>query len=447
MIMMIDEQVLQEPYAEIERKMHLLLQTGQMLMESGADTNRIVRDMKRVAAYMGIPKRKIHLHITCTTIMLNISDGDHSYTQFRKCQHHSVNMTVISALIKLSWHALERNYTLDEYEAELMRIRKLRRNYSPLLSVLGAGLACGSFGKLFGCDWAAFFWTMICASSGFWVRSLCNKWGVNPYAGISIAAFVATFLAYLTQFISGSVTPWYPMIACTLFIIPGIPLINAVDDMLNNYIAAGTTRSINTLLIVASMTFGIILAIRIANVADFTTLNVVPDSIYLSHAIFAAIAAAGFSIIFNVPPRLLIMTVIGGIISVCLRNFFAFELGMSQVAGSFIGAVVVGLITMKSTHWLNTSAYVLSIPSVIPLIPGVLLYRLLFAIINIKELDTVALLVAIQNGVTAVLIIISVAVGITIPNLIAQRYLDKTKDEYIEELIEDRRQNIERDLF
>ena len=132
------------------------------------------------------------------------------------------------------------------------------------------------------------------------------------------------------------------MIACTLFIIPGIPLINAVDDMLNNYIAAGTTRSINTLLIVASMTFGIILAIRIANVADFTTLNVVPDSIYLSHAIFAAIAAAGFSIIFNVPPRLLIMTVIGGIISVCLRNFFAFELGMSQVAGSFIGAVVVG---------------------------------------------------------------------------------------------------------
>ena len=195
------------------------------------------------------------------------------------------------------------------------------------------------------------------------------------------------------------------------------------------------------------MTFGIILAIRIANVADFTTLNVVPDSIYLSHAIFAAIAAAGFSIIFNVPPRLLIMTVIGGIISVCLRNFFAFELGMSQVAGSFIGAVVVGLITMKSTHWLNTSAYVLSIPSVIPLIPGVLLYRLLFAIINIKELDTVALLVAIQNGVTAVLIIISVAVGITIPNLIAQRYLDKTKDEYIEELIEERRQNIERDLF
>ncbi len=446
MMMTSDEHVLQEPYAEIGRKMHLLLQTGQMLMESGADTNRIVRDMKRVAAYMGIPKRKIHLHIMYTTIMLNISDGNHSYTQFRKCRQHRVNMTVISALIKLSWHALEQNYTLDEYEAELMRIRKLKRNYSPLLSVLGAGLACGGFCKLFGCDWAAFFWTAVCASGGFWVRSLCNKWGVNPYAGISIAAFVATFLAYLTQFVSESATPWYPMIACSLFIIPGIPLINAVDDMLNNYISAGTTRSVNTLLIVASMTFGIIIAIRIANVADFTTLNVVPDSIYLSHAIFAAIAAAGFSIIFNVPPRLLVATVIGGIISVCLRNFFSFELGMSQVAGSFIGAVVVGLITMKVTHWLDTSAYVLSIPSIIPLIPGVLLYRLLFAIINIKELDTAALLAAIQNGVTAILIIISVAVGITIPNLIAHRYLDKTKDEYIEELIEERRLNIEKDF-
>ena len=48
MIMIIDEQVLQEPYAEVERKMHLLLQTGQMLMESGADTNRIVRDLSLI---------------------------------------------------------------------------------------------------------------------------------------------------------------------------------------------------------------------------------------------------------------------------------------------------------------------------------------------------------------------------------------------------------------
>lgn len=433
-----EEHILQTPYAEIGRKMHLLLHTGQMLMESGADTNRIVRDMKRAAAYMGIPNQKIHLHIMVTTIMLNVSDGDHSYTNFRKCRQPSVNMTVISALSKLSWRALEENYTLDKYESELQRIHNLKRHYSPALSTIAAGLACAGFAKLFGCDWPAFISTIICTSLGFWLRIICNKWEINPYAGISIAAFAATLFAYLTQFIITSTTPWHPMIACTLFIVPGIPLINAVDDMLNNYIIAGTTRTINTLLIVASMTFGIIIAIHIAQVNDFTSLNIVPDSIYLSHAIAAAIAATGFSIIFNVPPRLLPATALGGIISVCLRNFFAFELGMSQVIGSFIGAAVVGLITMQAIHKLHTPAHVLSIPSIIPLIPGVLLYRLLFSIINIKELDTAALLAACQNGVTAILIISSIAIGVTIPNLFAHRYLDKAKKIHLKELLQER---------
>ena len=51
-----DQTVLTRPYAEISAKLHLLLHTGQLLMESGADSDRTVRDMMRVAAYMGIPE-------------------------------------------------------------------------------------------------------------------------------------------------------------------------------------------------------------------------------------------------------------------------------------------------------------------------------------------------------------------------------------------------------
>ncbi len=430
-----NEPLLQDAYIHIGRKLHLLLRTGQMLMESGADTNRIVRDMKRAAAYMGIPEENIHLHIMWTTLMLNVSDGDHSYTNFEKCEYHGINMTIISALSKLSWQAMERHYSLDTYESELDRIQILKSHYSPLLSAIGAGLACGGFCKLFGCDWTAFFFTIICASIGFWLRCLCNKAQINAYAGIAVSAFVTTCLAYLTQFIATSSTPWHPMIACTLFIVPGIPLINAVDDMLNNFIVAGMTRSINTLLIVGGMTFGIVFAIRLCNVDDFTSLSVVPDSTYLIYAIAAAIAATGFSIIFNVPPRLLAVSAVGGIISVCLRNFFTLELGMTQVAGSFIGATAVSLIALKAVHWFHTPVHVLTIPSVIPMIPGVLLYRLLFAIINVNALDSATLMTAVQSGVTAILIIIGIAVGVAVPNIFARRYLEKSKQMHLEELL------------
>jgi uncharacterized membrane protein YjjP (DUF1212 family) len=433
-----DEHILQEPYAKIGYKLHLLLHTGQLLMESGADTNRIARDMSRAASFMGISEEKIHLHIMYTTLMLNVSDDDHSYTSFRKCRHHGINMTIISAISKLSWRAMEEKYSLEKYEAELQRIQKLEHNrhYSALLSAIGAGLACGGFGKLFGCDWIAFFCTAFCAAIAFGLRRFCNNLGINPYASISISAFTATILAYFTQFFSGSATPWHPLIACTLFIVPGIPLINSVDDLLNNYIVSGATRAINTLLIVGGMTFGIVLAIRLGNVPDFfTSLNVAPTSIYLSHAIAAAIAAAGFSIIFNLPPRLLAIAALGGVISVCLRNFFALELNISQATGSFIGATAVSLMALKAAHYFHTPVHVITIPSVIPMIPGVLLYRLLFAILNIKTLDASALIAAIQNGVEAILIVISITIGTTLPHIFARRYIEKNKQLHWEELL------------
>ena len=115
------------PYLHIGRKLNLLLRTGQMLMESGADTARIVRDTKLVATNMGIPIENFTLHVSYTTLMLNVSEGNNSYTNFKKCLNHGVDMTVISAISKLAWRSVEQHYSLDNYEAELNRIKNLPR--------------------------------------------------------------------------------------------------------------------------------------------------------------------------------------------------------------------------------------------------------------------------------------------------------------------------------
>ena len=65
----------------LRRKLDLLLRTGKLLMESAADTNRIERNMKRVAAYLGIPEEKLHIDIRWTMLMVNVSDEKHSFFQ------------------------------------------------------------------------------------------------------------------------------------------------------------------------------------------------------------------------------------------------------------------------------------------------------------------------------------------------------------------------------
>ena len=109
--MMTDKEVLL-----LRRKLDLLLRTGKLLMESAADTNRIERNMKRVAAFMGIPEEKLHIDIRWTMIMVNVSDERNSFSKFQKCEKHGINMTAISQVSKLSWRAIEQDYSLDKYE-------------------------------------------------------------------------------------------------------------------------------------------------------------------------------------------------------------------------------------------------------------------------------------------------------------------------------------------
>lgn len=425
----------EDEHDQIGQKLQLLLRTGQILMENGANTNRIVRTMKRVAAYMYIPEDRLHIHITYTTIMANVSDGNHSITKFQKCFKHGIDMAIISAISKLSIRALEQDYSLEEYNRQLDTFFDRDRFYKSLLVTVGAGFACGGFCKLFGCDWPAFFYTSICAMAGFYIRHQCKRMDINSYVSIFIAAFVSTCLAFLTHLLPGSSTPWHPMLACALFIVPGIPLMNAVDDLLDDYIVSGMTRATNALMMVGSMSFGIAFAIRLCQVEDFTMLSMEPQGSYFVYAVAAAIAAVGFSTLFNVPLRLLWVIAIGGILSVCVRNFVNFELGQGLAIASFIGAMTVSVIGIKAVHWFHTPSHVLTIPSVIPLIPGVLMYRMLFGLININQLDEYALMQAFQSGINALLILLGIALGVAVPDVFARKYLDAAKRAHLRKLL------------
>ena len=427
-------ELLREAFAEIGQKAELILTVGQLLMENGADTAQIVRDMKRVAAYMGIPAEKFHLHIMYTTLMLNISDEHHSHTSFRKCPKHAVNMKIISAVSKLTWRAMRDHYTLDEFKGELEAVGK-RPRYPHWLSICAAGTGCGAFCTLFGCDFNAAIYTAIAAIIGKIVQMQCaERFGINPYVSMTFAAFSATIVAYFTHLLPTSTT-WHPLIASALFLVPGIPIINALSDILNTYLISGAARIMHTMVIIGAMTFGLVFAIGMADFDSFTNLAMRPESDYLLFAIAAAIGAMSFAIFFNVPPRLLYAVAAGGAICVCTRNFFIFALGFNSEVGTLVGATLVSVIAMQAIHWLHTPSLVLIVPAVIPLVPGVLIYRFLFAVINIRRITLDELLSAIQSGVDALLIILAIAIGAAAPNIFASRSFARASKDKQEKLL------------
>ena len=399
--------------------------------------------------WLGLPEEKLHIDVSYTMLMVNVSDGSHSFSKFQKCEKHGINMTAISEISKLSWRAIENDYSLDRYEEELERIRTKKRNYLPYVVAIGAGFACGGFCKLFGGDWIAFLFASICAFAGFRVRARCIEFGINLYMSIAIAAFISTCLAYVTTFTGLSQTPYHPLLACALFIVPGVPLINFVSDMLDGYIEVGMVRALNTLLMVLAMAFGIAFAIKVCGIDNFVKdLTMIPHHEYWEFAIAAAVSAMGFSTIFSIPRRILPAVALGGIIAVCFRNFvnlgpsngnIGLDMGLS--IGSLAGSALISVIVIKARHWFHVPHQCITIPSVIPMVPGVLMYRALFAFIEMHGVVG-EVTVGMNNAIKASLAIVCIALGVAIPNIFFRRFVEgDRKRKLFNMLVERKRKN------
>lgn len=447
----------------LRRKLDLLLRTGQILMESSADTSRVKRNMERTAAYLGLPKENLHMNIDYYMLQVNVSDEYHSFSKMQRCDKHVINMLAIQEISKLSWRAIQKDYSLDKYEEELEKIANGKHYYKDWMIAIGAGLACGGFCIQFGCDWTAFFYASIAAILGNRLRMFLNHSGSNLYANFAVAAFVSTILAWLSSFLSTPTvqaalpeflrpilfteTPWHPLLACALYIVPGVPLINAVNDLLDNHINTGLVRAMNTLLIIIAMSFGIMLAIKCGSFDGFAkNLSTIPHHSFYVYAVAAAISAMGFATIYNIPYRLMPWIAVGGIICVCTRNFVFLDpstgnagLGLGIVVGSLCGSALISIINIKAVHILHTPHQCITIPAVIPIVPGVLMYRALYGFMGMQGVVgevTHAMSFAINGS----LVLVCIALGVAIPNIFAKKWIAPHRKAKLQRMIDERRQ-------
>ena len=99
---------------------------------------------------------------------------------------------------------------------------------------------------------------------------------------------------------------------------------------------------------------------------------------------------------------------------------------------------VVGISALKVIHIVHTPNTLLIIPPIIPLVPGVLLYRLLFAILHIQTISVEELLEALRFGVSGITIILAIVIGVSIPNIFIQKRIEAQQQREISAIIAQR---------
>jgi len=242
----------------------ILLEVGALLMETGANTFRIRVTVKRIASAFGF---HAELLITHRALMLTIYNEDSTefFSRLKQTSSHHVNFKMVSGLSRMSWHIVDENWDLDMVRKELDRL-KAGAHYPRLVTLTMVALAGASFCRLFGGESVEMLIAFVATFVGLFVRQETTKRSFNPYICIFSAAFVSSIISGASVYFQLSENAEFAFATSVLYLIPGIPLINSLIDLLDGNIINSVVRGINGLTISFSIALGLLGAILIYNI-------------------------------------------------------------------------------------------------------------------------------------------------------------------------------------
>jgi uncharacterized membrane protein YjjP (DUF1212 family) len=399
----------------IEDVAHQTLHVGRLLLGSGADTAEVQESMVRFAAAFGC---ETHLVVTYEALLLTVVSGE----QFRtKISHRvpamNVNMAAVAAVSNLLGEVEAGRWRLSEAQKELDDVEDRSPVYGRWLIVIALGLTAASLARLFGGDWPTFWVSWLAGSLGTWLRQMLGRRGFNLFFIPFAAALLSGVIGGAAVLLGVSATPALCLVAPGMIIVPGVPLVNALQDMIKNHMTVGLARLGLGSLITLAITFGLLAAMSLtgAKIPVEAPLRLLPIP---EDALFSALAALGYLFLFNVPARIAWACVVCGVASHTARTL-CLHLGVDIVSGTLIGALAVGFLAQGFARHFRAPAVAFAFPGVVAMIPGAFAFRAVIGCLQIVHTGAAAATALVTEtlalAATCLLMVAAIAVGIVAP--------------------------------
>jgi uncharacterized membrane protein YjjP (DUF1212 family) len=229
------------------------------LMGSNVHTSRVIRNSKRIGASLGVA---IHLTVLPKSLILTVYDeqNDRFYTEVVDIPELPINFEYNAELSSLSWKAYDQHLPLDILWEEYRQI-KAKPKMLPYKILLPAGLANASFCKLFGGDRIAVGIVFLATIAGFFVKQQMQGRHINHFITFTVSADVASLCASIALLFN--TTSEIAIATSVLFLIPGVPLINGILDIVEGHTLTGISRLTHALLLIVCIAAGLSLPLML----------------------------------------------------------------------------------------------------------------------------------------------------------------------------------------
>jgi len=135
---------------------------------------------------------------------------------------------------------------------------------------------------------------------------------------------------------------------------------------------------------------------------------------------FAALAALGFAVIFNVPKKFLIFVVMVSIIGFAIKGVLLHG-GVGIELSTLVGAVAIGSLGKLFSHIYQEPHQIITIASVIPMVPGTFAFKAIISLLDFVSTSNPSYELLAQTTFYAAktgFILGAIALGVAAPSLL-----------------------------
>lgn len=248
--------------ADLREILELALRAGQLLLENGAETWRVEETVNRLGIALGA--EWMDIYPTPTGIIISTVAGGEHRTRIRRVTNLGVDLSRVGEVLQLARWAVAGQAQRSDVRAGLERIATAPRGYATWLTVLVVAIASACFGALSGAGVREFGLGALAAAVTLLVRNALNRFFGRPVLlTVAISALVGVSAAVVGTRVLACQQPELVIISSIILLLPGVPMINSIGDLINANYVSGLARAAQTALYLAAIATGMVVGLAL----------------------------------------------------------------------------------------------------------------------------------------------------------------------------------------
>lgn len=403
--------------ARVAQVLDLAVRSGEVLLAAGTSAVDTAAQVQFVAATYGLARCDVDVTYNSIRVSAHRGPTMPPATSMRIVHYRSLDFTRLAAVDKLTRQL--RTEAIDPVIAlaEISAITHSPHPYNRWVATFAWSGMAASVAVLLGGGALVALVSLLTTAVIYLVNLTLNRFGL-PYffqqvVGGFIAATPAGILYALREPLALDVKPSLVIAAGLTVLLSGLALVGSVQDAITGAPVTGVARFFEVLMLTGGMIAGVALSLRIAAALGTPLPLTVPSQFSTSltelpvQVVAGAATALFFALACYAERRAVVVAALSGAAGILVLNL-GLAMSIGPVVGTAIAATVVGFVGGLLARRALTPPLVIAVSGITPLLPGLSLYRGLYALLNDE------LLLGISGMMSAFGIGVALAAGVTL---------------------------------